>query len=70
MAKFDLRASRIERALLARAAFTPAFRKDVAALASAKSDQLACFRTMQRTEQELQLEVRKGLFTGSSEMTL
>ncbi|WP_299989607.1 hypothetical protein [uncultured Ruegeria sp.] len=60
MAMFDSPVFRIERALLALAAFKPSFAKDVAALALVENDQIACWKTVQRTQQELQMKVEKG----------
>ncbi|APG49136.1 hypothetical protein [Phaeobacter porticola] len=60
VAMFDSRVFRIERALLALAAFKPTFKEGVAALAAAESDRLASWKTVQRTEQELLMEVEKG----------
>lgn len=59
-AMFDSPVFRIERLILAVTVFKPAFRKDVSALAAGEGDQLAGWKLMQRTDQELLLAVENG----------
>lgn len=51
---------RIERVLLAVAAATPTFKKDLTAFALAEKDSFALWKTMERSDQELLMEVEKG----------